>query len=78
MGEKTRPAKVKKLSPTVFRMILKEGKNRQIRRMVAKVGGHVIALRRIRIADIHLGELAQGQWRYLTDKEKQSLLLPVH
>jgi len=46
--------------------------------MVAKVGGHVIALRRIRIADIHLGELAQGQWRYLTDKEKQSLLLPVH
>lgn len=75
MGAKTRPAKVKKLSPTVFRIILKEGKNRQIRRMVGKVGGHVIALKRIRIADIHLGQLAEGQWRHLTDKEKKSLLL---
>jgi len=55
-------------------MILKEGKNRQIRRMVAKVGGHVIALKRIRIADIRIGELAEGQWRHLTDKEKASLL----
>ncbi len=70
MGTRTRPAKIKKLSPRRFRIIIQEGKNRQIRRMVRKVGGNVTALKRIRISNIKLGKLPPGQWRYLTDAEK--------
>ncbi len=76
MGTKTRPAVVKRISPTRFRIILKEGRNRQIRRMVRKVGGHVIALQRIRIADIRLGNLPEGQWRFLTPNEIETLGKP--
>jgi 23S rRNA pseudouridine2605 synthase/23S rRNA pseudouridine2604 synthase len=42
--------------------------------MVRKVGEHVTALKRIRIANIRLGSLAQGKWRYLTKKETKELL----
>ena len=74
MGTKTRPAEIKRISPTRFRIVLKEGKNRQIRRMVRKVGAQVAGLKRIRIANIKLGRLAQGSWRYLAEKEKKELL----
>ena len=74
MGTKTRPAKVKRLSSKRFRIVLKEGRNRQIRRMVGKVGGRVIGLKRIRISNIKLGRLSEGSWRYLGEKEKDGLL----
>lgn len=74
MGTKTRPAKITRISPTQFSIILKEGKNRQIRRMVRKVGNSVKALKRIRVANIKLGNLAEGDWRYLTENEKEELL----
>ncbi len=74
MGTKTRPAIIKKLSPKIFRIILKEGKNRQIRRMVRKVGGRVEKLKRIRFANINLRNLSLGKWRYLTEKEKKKLI----
>jgi len=74
MGTKTRSAAIMRLSPTQFRIILKEGKNRQIRRMVRKVGEHVTALKRIRISNIRLSSLAEGKWRYLTEIEKKELL----
>ncbi len=74
MGSVTRPAKIKKISQRRFLITLKEGKNRQIRRMVRKVGGHVKELKRIRIANIRLGDLKEGRWRYLTQKEKKELL----
>ena len=74
MGTKTRPAKIKRLSSKRFLIILKEGKNRQIRRMVGKVGGSVIGLKRIRISNIKLGKLSEGSWRYLREKEKEGLL----
>jgi len=74
MGTKTRPAKIKRLSSKRFRIVLKEGRNRQIRRMVGKVGGRVIGLRRIRISNIKLGKLSEGSWRYLGEKEKEGLL----
>jgi 23S rRNA pseudouridine2605 synthase/23S rRNA pseudouridine2604 synthase len=51
-----------------------EGKNRQIRRMVRKVGNHVTALKRVRVATIRLGRLEKGTWRYLTEDEKKRLL----
>ncbi len=74
MGTKTRPAKIKRISSKRFRIILKEGRNRQIRRMVGKVGGRVIGLKRIRISNIKLGKLSEGSWRYLGKKEKEGLL----
>jgi 16S rRNA U516 pseudouridylate synthase RsuA-like enzyme len=42
--------------------------------MVGKTGNHVTQLKRIRIANIRLGRLAMGNWRYLTEKEKDVLL----
>jgi len=73
-GTKTRPAETKRISPTQFRIVLKEGRNRQIRRMAGKTGNNVTHLKRIRIANIRLGRLATGTWRYLTEKEKDALL----
>ncbi len=72
-GSRTRPVRTKKLTSTKFKIILQEGRNRQIRRMVAKVGGKVIGLKRIRIAGIRLGSLVQGRWRYLNQREIDQL-----
>jgi pseudouridine synthase len=74
MGTKTRPAKIRRISSRRFRIILKEGKNRQIRRMVRKVGNRVTELKRIRVSKIKLGRLAEGAWRNLTEEEKKELL----
>jgi pseudouridine synthase len=74
MGTRTRPARVRRISDRRFRIILQEGKNRQIRRMVRKVGNQVTRLQRIRIDGVKLGRLPLGSWRYLTEKEKQHLL----
>ena len=73
MGTRTRPAKVERISPRRFRITLQEGRNRQIRRMVRKVGGRVVRLERVRIAFIRLGELQPGQWRYLEKEEVAEL-----
>ena len=73
MGAKTRPAEIIRLSPRRFRIVLKEGKNRQIRRMVRKVGNHVTQLKRLRISNIELDRLKKGTWRYLTEKEIKAL-----
>ena len=47
--------------------------------MVRKVGNHVVALKRVRMASLRLGKLKEGQWRHLTDREVERLLkaLPV-
>ena len=74
MGTKTRPARVTRISGRRFRIVLQEGKNRQIRRMVRKVGNQVTRLQRERIANIKLGGLPPGKWRYLTEGEKKKLL----
>jgi len=74
MGTRTRPARVKRISTRRFGIVLQEGKNRQIRRMVRKVGNEVTHLKRIRIANIRLGNLPSGSWRYLTKIEKENLL----
>jgi 23S rRNA pseudouridine2605 synthase/23S rRNA pseudouridine2604 synthase len=74
MGTKTRPARITRISPRRFRMVLQEGKNRQIRRMVRKVGNEVTRLQRKRFAGIKLGNLPPGKWRHLTPDEKKSLV----
>jgi 23S rRNA pseudouridine2605 synthase/23S rRNA pseudouridine2604 synthase len=68
-GTRTRPAEIHRISLRKFRIILKEGRNRQIRRMVQKVGMSVLHLHRIRIAGIRLGKIEPGRWRFLTADE---------
>ena len=70
---KTRKAKIKRLSKKKFRIVLKQGRNRQIRKMVGKTGNKVDTLKRIRMANINLGNLKEGKWRYLTPKEIRQL-----
>lgn len=68
-GTPTRPAKIKRHSARRFYITLKEGRNRQIRRMVRKVDNRVELLKRVRIAHIRLGKLKEGSWRYLQEDE---------
>jgi len=70
----TKPCKVSKLGPKVFRITLTQGLNRQIRRMCEVFGATVEALQRVRIMRIHLGELPLGRWRNLTEQELAQLL----
>ena len=72
-GEKTRRAVVKRLGPKEFKIILKQGRNRQIRKMVGAVGNRVGRLQRIRMANVRLGNLKQGSWRHLTPGEIKGL-----
>lgn len=69
----TLPCKISQESKFVFRIILTQGLNRQIRRMCSALGYNVKKLRRIRIMNIHLDNLANGKWRDLTDRERQQL-----
>jgi pseudouridine synthase len=73
-GRPTRPATVAGLGPSRFRIVLKEGRNRQIRRMVEQVGARVEALQRVRFVNVRLGKLAPGQWRFLDPREIEALL----
>jgi 23S rRNA pseudouridine2605 synthase/23S rRNA pseudouridine2604 synthase len=73
-GVMTRPARVRRLSDKRFRIVLMEGKNRQIRRMVKKVGNRVVRLHRIRVAELTLGDLPKGSWRHLSPREIRQLL----
>ncbi|MFN2356583.1 MAG: pseudouridine synthase [Desulfotignum sp.] len=68
-GQKTRKARVRRISENMFSIVLKQGLNRQIRRMVGKTGNRVEELIRIRMANVTLGDLQPGAWRYLTPRE---------
>lgn len=65
----TNPCKVTKESSHVFRIILTQGLNRQIRRMCEAFGYNVLKLKRIRIMNVKLKDLPIGKWRYLTEEE---------
>lgn len=67
--ELTKQCVVEKLTPTSFKLVLTQGLNRQIRRMCTELGYRVLSLQRVRIMNIHLGNLQSGQWRYLTPEE---------
>lgn len=64
----TRKCEVEQLSKFVFKIILTQGLNRQIRRMCEYLGYEVTKLKRTRIMNIKL-DVPVGQWRYLTEKE---------
>lgn len=74
LGSPTRPADVLRVSDRCFRITLKEGRNRQIRRMLEALGHRVLELQRIRMANIRLGHLTEGKWRYLSEMEVVVLL----
>jgi 23S rRNA pseudouridine2604 synthase len=65
----THPCYVKKMGNKKFKIILTQGLNRQIRRMCSYLNYEVIKLKRIRIMNIKLGNLAYGHWRHFTQKE---------
>ena len=64
----TQKCKVEQLDRTVFKIVLTQGLNRQIRRMCEYLGYEVIKLKRVRIMNIHL-DLPVGKWRNLTERE---------
>ncbi|ADL52689.1 pseudouridine synthase [Clostridium cellulovorans] len=68
-GVKTRKCQVSKISDNVFRIILTQGLNKQIRRMSKTFGYTVIKLERIRILNIKIDGIDIGKWRVLTDEE---------
>ena len=73
LDTKTLPCRVERVSSHVFKIILEQGLNRQIRRMCSALGYSVKRLQRIRIMNIKLGNLKVGQWRDLTEKERTEL-----
>lgn len=69
-GKALKPAKVEWLNEDQLRFVLREGKKRQIRRMCEAVGLKVTGLKRVRIGNLRLGKLPEGQWRFLEDGEE--------
>lgn len=72
-GRQLKPAKVTADGQTL-RVILTEGRNRQIRRMCDLVELEVIDLFRVRIGPLRLGDLPEGRWRVLTPEERRALI----
>lgn len=68
-GRQLKRAKVTQIEPQILKFILIEGRNRQIRRMCEKLGLGVIDLLRIRIGNLTLDGLNEGEWRHLTRQE---------
>ncbi len=71
-GRKTALAKIKIIKKgklTTLNIKIKEGRNRQVRKMCAAIGCNVITLKRIATGKLELGNLEKGKYRYLTDEE---------
>lgn len=77
-GVKTRPAEVTRLSRHKLRIVLREGRSRQIRRMCEEVGCIITRLTRVRIENISLEGMPIGGWRYLSKEERRELLRRVN
>lgn len=73
LGTITKKCKVEKISQNIFKIILVQGLNRQIRRMCTHLGYEVTKLKRVRIMNVTLGNLKPGDWRELTDEEMDSI-----
>ena len=72
-GIQLKPARVEKLSPVLIAIEIREGKNRQIRKMCAAAGCEILSLERVKIGNLGLGGLAAGKWRYLQKDEVEWL-----
>ena len=74
-GRKLRPAEVELIADQRLRIVLKEGRNRQIRRMCELVELKVVDLFRMRVGDLTLGDMPEGRWRHLTAEERGVLIV---
>ncbi len=74
----TRACHAEKITDRIFRIILTQGMNRQIRRMCRASGYEVTKLERTRILSITLGDLPLGSWRHLEKDELQTLMDLLH
>jgi len=63
----------KRKSSSIVKVVIHEGKNRQVRKMCDAIGHPVISLKRIAIGDLYLKNLPEGQWRYLKEEEIKML-----
>ena len=72
-GQKTGPAEVKATAPGHLRVTVREGRNRQVRKMCDAIGHPVTRLTRVAIGPIHDAKLKRGQWREMTDVEVRKL-----
>lgn len=73
-GYHTKPAMTVRKGDKTFKIVLTEGKKHQIRRMCAALGWQVKMLKRVRVANIKLGQLKPNQYRKITGKELQDFL----
>jgi 23S rRNA pseudouridine2604 synthase len=73
----TKLCQIERLGLARFRIILTEGRNRQIRRMCQALGYRVTQLHRVRIMNITIKGLEEGEWKELTEKEQSGLLRAV-
>lgn len=72
-GQRARIARLHSVSPVRLRVVLRQGINRQIRRMFEDTGYRIKHLTRVRIANLQLGDLPRGHWRALRKREVESL-----
>ncbi|MBA2271091.1 MAG: rRNA pseudouridine synthase [Chthoniobacterales bacterium] len=72
-GQRAKLERVHSIAPTKLRVVLRQGINRQIRRMFYELGYEVNRLVRTRIGNLRLGDLPRGHWRPLTKAELRAL-----
>ena len=73
LGVVTKKCKVEKISDKIFKIVLTQGLNRQIRRMCEYLDYEVTKLKRTRIMNVELGYLQSGDWRELTEDEMKEI-----
>lgn len=77
LGSRTKPCRMSRIGRDRFRIVLTEGRNRQIRRMCHALGYRVTMLHRTRIMHITVNGLGAGEWKELTSQEQAELLKAV-
>ena len=77
LGSRTKPCRMSRVGRDRFRIVLTEGRNRQIRRMCQALGYRVIMLHRTRIMHITVDGLGASEWKELTSQEREQLLKAV-
>jgi 23S rRNA pseudouridine2605 synthase len=72
-GKRARIERLHSITPTRLRVVLRQGINRQIRRMFHEIGYGLKRLVRVRTGNLSLGDLPRGHWRTLTERELENL-----
>jgi 23S rRNA pseudouridine2605 synthase len=72
-GKWIKPLKVKKVRKGTVKVVVGEGKKREVRHLIEAAGLEVKELKRIRIGGLKLGDLPEGYWRKMTEREKEQI-----